>query len=340
MKPAYESILCGVRTMPANLTPQYLDAEQRFKRAATPAERLAALEEMWATLPKHKGTEKLQAEIKKKLSQARKEGQQKKGPKRLDPSSIPREGAGRVVLAGPPNAGKSALLKALTNAEPDIAPYAFTTREPQQGMIEWQDIQFQLIDLPALSRQFMEPWLMNVVRSADVLLVVADQSSPGVLEEIEDAVALLAEQRVFLESAAVELPRGGVCVSSLLLLNKMDGPGAADNAAVVEELFGSRLAIRRISAESGEGLAALKDEIFSMLGILRVYTKLPGKPPDKGRPYVLKAGSTVLDLCQMVHHDFVEHLAFARVWGRHTFEGQRINRDHVLEDGDVVELHR
>ncbi|HOT00397.1 MAG TPA: 50S ribosome-binding GTPase [Acidobacteriota bacterium] len=326
--------------MPANLTPQYLDAEQRFKQATTPAERLSALEDMWATLPKHKGTEKLQAEIKKKLSLARKEQQTKKGPKRLDPSNIPREGAGRVVLTGPPNGGKSALLKALTRAEPEVAPYAFTTREPQQGMLEWQDIQFQLIDLPALSRQFMEPWVMNVIRSADLLLMAVDQSSAGVLEEIEDVAAFLAEQKVFLQAPAGELPRGGVVMPSLLLLNKMDLAGAGDNAAVVEELFGGRFAVRRVSAETGEGLEPLKDEIFTRLGIIRVYTKQPGKPPDQGRPYVLKIGSTVLDLCQMVHHDFVEHLAFARVWGKHTFEGQRINRDHVLTDGDVIELHR
>jgi len=102
----------------------------------------------------------------------------------------------------------------------------------------------------------------------------------------------------------------------------------------------SRIKLRKVSAETGEGLEPLKDEIFGRLGIIRVYTKQPGKPPDQGRPYVLKIGSTVLDLCQMVHHDFVEHLAFARVWGKHTFEGQRINRDHVLADGDVIELHR
>ena len=212
--------------MPANLTPQYLDAEQRYKSAATPAEKLAALEEMFALIPKHKGTEKLQAEIKKKISQARKELQQKKGPKRLDPSNIPREGAGRLVLVGPPNGGKSALLKATTNAEPEVAPYAFTTREPEQGMVEWEDVQLQLIDLPALSRQHMEPWVMNLVRSADLLLLVVDPSDPAVLEELEESEAILLEHKVYLRPPEEELPRGGEILPALVILNKLDLPGA------------------------------------------------------------------------------------------------------------------
>jgi ribosome-interacting GTPase 1 len=325
--------------VPANLTPQYLDAEQRYKSAVTPADKLKALEEMYALLPKHKGTEKLQAEIKKKISQARKE-QQKKGPKRLDPSNIPREGAGRLVLVGPPNSGKSALLRASTNAEPEVASWAFTTREPEQGMVEWEDVQLQLIDLPALSRQHMEPWLMNVVRSADLLLLVVDPSDPGVLEELEDSEAILAENKVFLHPPEDELPRGSVWIHALVVLNKLDLPGAGDNAAAVQEFFGDRYEYFAVSAESGQGIEALKEYLFRRLERVRVYTKQPGKPPEMGRPYVLKAGSTVLDLCAMVHHDFVEGLKFARVWGHATFEGQRVNRDYPLADGDIIELHR
>jgi len=326
--------------MPANLTPQYLEAEQRYKRATTPEQKLEALEDMFALIPKHKGTEKLQAEIKKKISQSRVESQQRKGPRRQDLSNIPREGAGRVVLAGPPNSGKSALLKAMTNAEPEIAPWAFTTREPELGMAPYEDIQFQVVDLPAVSRQHMEPWLMNLVRSADLLFLVVDQSSSGVLEEIEELEQILGEYKVFCRAPDGELARGTVVLPAVLVVNKMDLPGGEDNAAVIRELFGTRLELHPVAAEAGTGVEALKRLIFDKLGVIRVYTKLPGKPPDLGRPYVLHAGDTVLDLCQQVHHDFVETLKFARVWGKTTFEGQRVNRDYNLQDGDVVELHR
>ena len=326
--------------MPANLTPQYLEAEQRYKRATTPEQKLEALEDMFALIPKHKGTEKLQADIKKKISQSRVESQQRKGPRRQDLSNIPREGAGRVVLAGPPNSGKSALLKIMTNAEPEIAPWAFTTREPELGMAPYEDIQFQIIDLPAVNRQHMEPWLMNLVRSAELLFLVVDQSSPGVLEEIEELEQILAEYKIYHRERSGDPDRGAVVIPAVLVVNKMDLPGSEDNAAVVRELFDHRFEIHPVSAESGTGVEPLKRSIFEKLGIIRVYTKLPGKPPDLGRPYVLHAGDTILDLCQQVHHDFVDTLKFARVWGKSTFEGQRVNRDYNLQDGDVVELHR
>lgn len=326
--------------MTANLTPQYLDAEERYKRASSPEERLSALEEMYALLPKHKGTEKLQAELKKKISAAKIDIHQQKSPKRHDPSSIPREGAGRLVLAGPTNGGKSSLLQALTNAQPEIGDWTFTTRLPEQGMVPWEDIQFQLIDLPAISREYMESWVMNVVRSTGLLLLVFDHSSPGVLEEIEETEALLRENKIYLTPPEEEMLRGGLVLPALLLLNKMDLPGGPANAGVIKEFFGSRYEILPVSARDGQGLEQLKLRFFEMLSLVRVYSKLPGKPPDTGKPFVLKKGSTLEDFCGLVHHDFVEQLKFARVWGSETFDGQRVNRDYTLIDRDVIELHR
>jgi len=202
--------------MPANLTPMYHDAEQRFKQASTPEEKFAALQDMMAQIPKHKGTEKLQAEIKRKLSQVRKEIQKTgKAAKRQDPSNIPREGAGRIVLVGPPNSGKSAILKAMTNAEPEVAPWEFTTRMPEQGMVPWQDIQFQMIDLPAVSLRHMDYWVMNLVRSADLLFIIIDHDKPGALEDIEKVESILLDHKVFLRTPEPEdeLPRGGGCHS-------------------------------------------------------------------------------------------------------------------------------
>ena len=95
---------------------------------------------------------------------------------------MPREGAGQVVLIGPPNAGKSTLLAALTNARPEIAPYPFTTRVPQPGIMMWQDVPVQLVDLPPISAEFVEPWVPDVIRSADAALLVADLASDDVAE--------------------------------------------------------------------------------------------------------------------------------------------------------------
>jgi ribosome-interacting GTPase 1 len=327
--------------MPANLTPQYLDAEQRYKRAIQPEEKLEALQEMMALIPKHKGTEKLQAEIKRKIAQMRKESQKKgKAARRHDPSNIPREGAGRIVMVGPPNAGKSALLAALTNAQPEIAPWEFTTRLPEQGMVPWKDIQFQLIDIPAISRQYMEYWLMNLVRSADLLFLVVDHSKPGTLEDIEEMDAILREHKIYMQRTDEDLPRGGVVIPTFLIVNKMDLPDGEENAEVVEEFFGDRFEVLRVSTLTGLNLEPLKSRVFDKMGIVRVYSKMPGKPPESERPYVLEKGQTVEDLCRKVHNDFVDTLKFARIWGPSTFDGQRVTREYVLEDGDIIELHR
>jgi len=143
--------------MPANLTPDYLAAERDYKQAATPAERIAALERMLATVPKHKGTEKIQADLKRRLSQARKESTKKGAAHSVPFYLVEKEGAGQVVLLGPPNAGKSQLVAALTHAHPEVADYPFTTRLPTPGMMSYQNVQIQLIDLPPLSEEFMEP---------------------------------------------------------------------------------------------------------------------------------------------------------------------------------------
>jgi ribosome-interacting GTPase 1 len=335
------NIVYGDIAMPANLTPQYLEAEQRYKRAVHPDEKLAALQEMMSLIPKHKGTEKLQAEIKRKIAQMRKETQKKgKAARRHDPSNIPREGAGRIVMVGPPNSGKSALLGALTNAQPEIAPWEFTTRLPEQGMIPWEDIQFQLIDIPAVSRQHMEYWLMNLVRSADLLFLVVDHSKPGTLEDIEEVDTILREHKIYMQRTDEDLPRGGVVIPAFLIVTKMDLPDGEENADVVEEFFGERFEILRISAQNGLNLESLKSRVFEKLSIVRVYSKMPGKPPESERPYVLDKGQTVEDLCRKVHNDFVDTLKFARIWGHGTYDGQRVTREYVLEDGDIIELHR
>jgi len=328
--------------MPANLTPQYLEADRRFRQAKTPAEKIAALEDMLALIPKHKGTEKMQADLKRRLSRAREEAQKKgKSGARSYGYHVPREGAGQVVLVGPPNSGKSALLAMLTNAEPEVADYPFTTRKPLPGMVEFENIQIQLVDLPPLSPDWTEGWVFALIRVADLALVVVDLASDVCLEQIEHVKAQLAAHKIKLvgHRYAGELGAGEAAIRTLLVGNKADVEGAGERAAMLEELYASEFPVLTVSAATGSNLEALRCALYAGLDILRVYTKAPGKKSDSQAPFVLKKGATVGDVAASVHKDFAAALKFAKIWGGEKYDGQRVTRDYVVQDGDVIELH-
>src|SRR3954470_4938145 len=329
--------------MPANLPPQYNKVEEEFRKASTPGERLDKLREMFRLLPKHKGTEKLQSDLKKRISRTRDEieGARGAGKKGGVSYRVPHEGAGQVALVGAPNAGKSAILAALTNARPEVAPYPFTTRAPQPGIMHWEDVPIQLIDLPPISAEFFEPWATSLIRSADAALLVADLSSDDIADATEAVLSRLAEVHTELvgtlpydvEDETVQH------VKTILVANKTDAEGAIDRLEVIREWFSPRFPIVPISVERGEGLDALRRATYDLLGVLRVYTKVPGKPADRSKPFTVPIGSTVLDLAREIHRDFEHTLKFARIWGTDVFDGQTVKRDHELHDADVVELH-
>ena len=328
--------------MPANLPPQYSKAEDEFRKATNPTDRLDKLREMYRLLPKHKGTEKLQSDLKKNQPRpGRRRGARTGGKKAGVSYRVPREGAGQVVLIGAPNAGKSAILAALTNARPEVAAYPFTTRAPQPGIMHWLDVPVQLVDLPPISAEFFEPWENSLIRSADAALLVADLSSDDVADATETALGRLAEVHTELmgtlpDDAGDETVQQ---VKTVLVASKTDAPGAADRLEVIQEWFSPRFPIVPISVEHGEGLDALRRATYDLLGVLRIYTKIPGKPVDRSKPVTVPIGSTVLDLASEIHRDFAETLKFARIWGTGVFEGQTVKRDHELHDADVVELH-
>jgi ribosome-interacting GTPase 1 len=328
--------------MPANLTPQYLDAEKRLRQAKTPAEKISALEEMLALIPKHKGTEKMQADLKRRLSKAREEAQKRgKAGGRGFAYHVPREGAGQVALVGPPNSGKSTLLAMLTNAEPDIADYPFTTRKPLPGMMEFENIKIQLVDLPPLAPAWTEGWVFALVRNADLALVVVDLADDDVLEQVEQVKAQLAEHKIRLAGQPTAQSADDPLVEkrALLVGNKDDLDGAKERAALLSELYAAELPVLTISAATGSNLEALRRALYDGLRIVRVYTKSPGKKPDFDAPFVLKRGATVLDVAEAVHKDIAAGLKFAKIWGADKFDGQRVTRDYVVQDGDVIELH-
>jgi ribosome-interacting GTPase 1 len=329
--------------MAVNLTPQYLEAEAEYKRAQTAAERLECLKKMWTLVPKHKASEKLQAELKTKLSEAREEAEQeRRGPKKGGVSyKVPRQGAGQVLLVGAPNAGKSRLLTRLTRAAPEVAPYPFTTREPHAGMMEWEDARVQLIDTPPITADYLEGYLSSMARSADACVLVVDLADDDGPFAAEAVLERLAQVKTVLtgrppaqgDDPAIHYTR------TMIAANKADAPGAADRLDVVQELFAGRFPVHVLDAETGRGLEDLRTAIYRFLNVIRVYSKKPGKPADMASPFTVPAGSTVLQLAEHVHRDFADKLKSARIWGTGVFDGQTVTRDHVLHDKDIVELH-
>ncbi len=326
--------------MPANLTPEYLEAENRFKAAKSTEEKIAALELMLATIPRHKGTEKLQGDIKRRLSKLRATEEKRPASRAGLIHRVPREGAGQVALVGPPNGGKSMLLRRLTRAATDVAEYPFTTRVPVPGMMAFEDIQIQLVDLPPAHPDFPESWLYQIIRNADAVMLVIDLSDPDLLEDLEVTLGELAKAKVQLGSGSPTDDTGWLIKPALTVANKLDASEAATNLRIFCELYGDRFLVIPVSAQTGEGLENLRRSVFDLLGLVRVYTKAPGKKAELTIPYVVKRGTRLIDLAGQVHKDFLTQLKFARVWGHGRFEGQMVNRDYVLSDKDVVELHR
>ena len=321
--------------MPANLGPQYLAAEEHLRQAITDEERLAALEEMMATIPKHKGTEKMQADIKHRMAKLR-EGMRAggKGARRRELFKIEKEGAGQVVMAGPPNSGKSQLLKAMTRAAPEVADYPFTTRVPLPGMAQWENVQIQLVDMPPLAEETSQPWLWAVLRLSDGLLVVLDAGDDDVLADAEGLLDFMKANNVFIRN---EGSRSFSEKKALCAATKCDMPGASERIELLREALGGRMEVVPVSGLTGEGLDTLAFRVFfDLLGKIRVYTHPPGKKPDFTSPFVLDKGTTVLGAAREIHKEIAETLKYARVWGKGVFEGQMVPRGHVLSDGDIV----
>lgn len=331
--------------MPANLTPQYLEAEQRYKAAKTPAEKTTCLEEMLRVIPKHKGTEKMRADIRRRLSRLKTDAQKSGGPQRGFSVLVDKEGAGQIVMIGSPNVGKSALLAALTKAAPEVADYPFTTRKPMPGMVHYENVQIQLVDLPPLSRDYMEPWMSQIARNADALLLVIDLSDADVLDELELILDVLDEWKLqpVDHSLTLEereaLSTGVEPLPALLLGNKYDSPDGPDNWEIVQEFYGGRWPMLAASATEGDELKTLRQALYDVLKVVRVYTKAPGKKATYDAPFTLPRGSTVVEVAAAVHKDFAENLKFARIWSTEKYDGQMVQRNHVVLDGDVIELH-
>lgn len=317
--------------MPANLTPEYYEAERRFRQAKSLPERIEALEDMLSVMPKHKGTDRLRAELRTRLARLNQElEQQPRSGGRGLAYYIRKEGAGQVVLVGLPNTGKSQLLVALTGASPKVADYPFTTRSPLPGMMPFENISIQLVDTPAITDREARPWFRSLLRRADLLLIVVDLGQEPEAQ-VEQSLAELFALRVDLS--------GGRALRALLVGNKADRLGAEENLRRLEAAYGGRFPILTVSAATGRGLEELKREVFQALNIVRVYTKAPGRPADLTEPVILRRGDTIEQVAISIHKDLARRLKYAEVWGSGRFQGQRVPRHYPLQDGDIVELH-
>jgi ribosome-interacting GTPase 1 len=331
----------GSGIMPANLPPMYFEAEKRYREAKTPEDKIEALEEMLAIMPKHKGTDKLKADLRRRIAKHKDESQQKKGGARsLTAYAIPREGAGQIVVIGPPNTGKSSLLARLTNANPEVGDFPHTTWKPTTGMVPYENIQFQLIDTPPMSNEYTDPLMVDLLRRADLLVIVLDLKA-DILKQPEDTLSILGEWRIFPEgtSAPEDLKKPPFFKKILFLINKVDEKADEQDYEVFLELAEMSLPCLGVSVAKGRNVTAFIEKVYQMLGIIRVYTRAPGKDPDLTSPFVLPKASRLEDLAEKVHKDFKEKLKYARVWGRGVYDGQMVQKDYVLQEGDVAELH-
>ena len=327
--------------MPANLTPQYKEAEQRYRQAKSLPAKVAALQEMMAVIPKHKGTDHLRADLRARMSRHMEEVEKPQatsgGPQ---PFSIRKEGAGQVLIIGLPNSGKSELLNALTGAPAKVGDYPFTTQVPMVGMLPFENVLFQLVDTPALNDKDIQTRLFGLLRNTDLLLVALDLSGDPVreMEEINDLLdqwgysLLETGQAIDEEGARIQKP-------AILVANKADLEGAHQRYTELQDRYGQRFLILKVSCMDGTGLETLSEEVFKSLNKVRVYTKSPTGQPDYDTPIVMARGSTTADAAERLHREWREKLKYALLWGSAKFDGQRVGRDYVLSDGDVIELH-
>jgi small GTP-binding protein len=324
--------------MPTNLPPEYFEAERRYKEARSNEERIVRLEELISTIPKHKGTDKLRADLRRRLSKLKDAIQISKKTGRHESSfHIEREGAGRVAVVGLPNVGKSSLVDVLTHATPKVSEYPFTSWTPTPGMMIYQNIQIQLIDTPPLNREHVEAELFDLIRGCDLILLVVNlQADP--IRQMKEGMAILNENQIYCKTT----PSNDEKLSALpllLVVNKNDDQNFDEDFQLFCELMEENCPLIPISASTGRNMELFKEKVFKMLNIIRVYSKPPGKEVDRSAPFVLKKGGTIEEFAGQVHKDFLEKLKSARVWGSEVYDGQLVGRDHVLHDGDVVELH-
>ncbi|MFC1967986.1 GTPase [Chloroflexota bacterium] len=241
---------------------------------------------------------------------------------------------------GLPNVGKSQLLSRITEAHTEVADYPFTTRTPLPGMMKFENIQIQIVDTPPIIDRNAHSWFHVILRNADLSLIMVDLGN----EPLGQA------QTIFEELGKLRIrPVGGgaredseetvIRQKALIIGNKSDVDGSSQNYQRLERRYAGEFPVISLSAKEGVGLNELKREIYKALDIIRVYTKALGGKPDFSDPIILKMESTVEDAAESIHKDLRHELKYAQIWGSGKFSGQRVSRQYIPEDGDIIEIH-
>jgi len=326
--------------MPANLTPEYFKAEQWFRNAGTNEEKILALEEMLRVIPKHKGTDHMRADLRRKLSKFKELSTQKKGAgKHIDIFHIPKTGAGQIVLIGTPNSGKSAIVAALTNAKVTVADFPFATSAPVPGMMAFEDISIELVDMPAITADYSAPGQVGAYRNCDLIGIVIDISG-DVAEQLQVCMDFLDSRQLLIdETTEAKDSRGNMLGKNAFVICTKADLAEAGAGERLKRLCKRPFEFIKISTKTGEGLEELRRMCFILLDVVRVYAKPPGRPVDMEEPFTLRCGATVMDLAVAIHRQLAEKLRYARIWGTGVHDGQSVQRTHVLHDKDIIELH-
>jgi small GTP-binding protein len=304
--------------MPANLPPQFFELQKKLNRTKEVQEKIEILQEMLAICPKHKGTERVQEEIKKKIAKLKKT--QPKKLKREEIYFVKKEGAGQILVLGFPNSGKTSLINLLCNTNFKVADYPFTTQLPTPGMLKYENVLIQIVDTPPITKDFKPGWLKNLARQADSILVLINlESDPeNQLKEIEE---ILNEWKIEKEKI-------------FFVGNKIDLEKGKENFEKIKnsfEIFG-------ISAKEKIGIEELKKKIFESLKIIRVYSKEPKKEVDFENPFILKKGTKLIDLVKEINEEWVGKFKGAKLYEKDLKNFKIVGRERILEDGDVVEI--
>jgi len=325
--------------MPANLTPEYLKAEKWFRAAGTNEEKILAMEHMLSVIPKHKGTDHLRADLRRKLSKLKEAPAKKGGAKHTDIFHIPRSGAGQVVLLGTPNCGKSSILAALTNAKVNVAEFPFATANPIPGMVTFEDIQIQLVDMPPITADYSAPGQVGTYRNCDVIAIVVDLSADAA-EQLQICLDFLESRNLLVdEQTGAYDEHGNVLAKRAFCIGTKSDIAEPNAFETLKQSCRHNFEFVEVSVGTGVGLDKLAAMFFKLLNIIRIYSKRPGKKPDMNEPFTLPAGATVMDLATAIHRELAEKLRFARIWGTGVYDGQNAQRNHVLNDKDIIELH-
>jgi ribosome-interacting GTPase 1 len=325
--------------MPANLTPDYYKAEQWYREATTNEEKILALEQMLAVMPKHKGTDHLKAELRRKLSVLREAPVSKGKGKHTDIFHVQRTGVGQIVLIGTPNCGKSSIVAALTNAKAHVADFPFATAAPVPGMMRFEDVQIQLVDMPPITAGYSAPGQVGTYRNCDLIAICVDLSADAAeqmrvcLDFLESKNLLIDEHTPAADGLGNVLGKKALCICTKCDIAKPDALETLKQSCKYPFEF------VEISTQTAEGLDKLPALLFQLLGIIRIYAKPPGKKPDMADPFTLPIGSTVSDLATAIHRELADKLKFAKIWGTGVYQGQNVQKTHVLCDKDIIELH-